>query len=426
MPHQASARNIGVVRYDGCVSERAKRVLMISAAYPPMVSGEATQALFVCRQLVQAGWHVDLLTTDRPSTPTSEPFQVHAVMGDWGWRDWGKAKKVLREVSPEVVLILYTGWLYGHQPMVTFLPMWLRRSMPTTRIVSIITHPDGSRESKLTAASRWLHRLLRVTMKPRVSYNFGTLLSDSHAVVALAEHFQPRLEEMDATVGRRLVVIPPAALLRFHEMNPPEARSEGRKLLHLQTGDQLAVYTGLIAPGKGLETLLKALAILQPTHPQLHLALVGGVVNEHLPHHQQFAIELEAMIDQLGLRNKVHKVGPFEVEDLEPSLVLAAGDVAVLPWDGGVHMNNSTVATVSAHGLPIVTTRPTELESIFLEGDNVLLCASKDAGAMALAIQQVLHVPRVRQRLMEGSAKLQREHMGWPMVMQRLEAVMRG
>ncbi len=399
---------------------------MISAAYPPMVSGEATQALFLCRHLAKAGWQTHLLTSDRPNTPVSEPFQVHAVMRDWGFGDWGRAKEVMRKVQPGVVVILYTGWLYGHHPMVTLLPMWLRWSMPTTRIVTIITHPDGSREGKLNAASRWLHRLLRVTMKPRVSYNFGTLLSDSHAVVALAEHFQPRLEAMDATVGRRMVVIPPAALMRLHDMTPAIARSEGRKLLHLQNGDQLAVYTGLIAPGKGLETLLRALAILQPTHPQLHLALVGGVVNEHLPHHQSYAHELDGLIDELGLRSKVHKVGPFEVEDLEPSLVLAAGDVAVLPWDGGVHMNNSTVATVSAHGLPLVTTRPTELESIFREGENVLLCAPKDAGAMALAVQQVLHVPRVRQRLVEGAERLQREHMGWPMVMRKLEEVMGG
>ncbi|NJL30893.1 MAG: glycosyltransferase family 4 protein [Phycisphaerales bacterium] len=404
----------GNQRYHAGVNDTPLRLLIVSAAYPPMVAGEATQTLFLSRAFAQRGWSVHVLTTDRSGATekvgytVEQGFTVHATMRDWTWGDLGRLRHVVKQVQPSVVLINYTGWLYDHHPMVTFAPSIIKIIDRQIRIVSMMTHPDGSRENKLSPVSRWFHRLLRWGMKDRVSFNYGTLLSGSDKVVSLAESFELAFVQQYEKVKQKLVVIPPPALIKLHGQPPHVARSSGRKLLGLAATDQLLVYTGLIAPGKGLETLLKALAMLVPTHPHLSLALVGGVVNEQLHHHRTYAEELDLMIGELGLRNKVHRIGPFEVDDQEPSLVLAAGDAAVLPWDKGVHMNNSTVATVTAHGLPLITTMPEQLESIFVDGENLLLIPPQDAQALAGAIQRVLHVPVIRETLRQGAAQLQK------------------
>ena len=411
--------------YHGGVSDPSPRLLVISAAYPPLVAGEATQTLFLGRHLAQRGWEVHLLTTERAGSPKDPSFTLHPIMRDWSWRDLVRLQRLLNRLQPTTVLISYTGWLYDHHPMVTFVPALFRCGLQRPRIVTMITHPDGSRERKLPLLSRWLHRGLRKLLQPQVSFNYGTLLSASDRVIVLAECFEPALVQQEPSVKDKLGVIPPPALMTLHDMSPQAARAAGRKLLNLTATDPLLVYTGLIAPGKGLETLLQALALLVPTHPHLSLALVGGVVNEHLPH-QDYAQTIEHRIHSLGLRGKVHRIGPFDAQEVEPSLVLACGDVAVLPWDAGVHMNNSTVAAVTAHGLPLVTTRPDGLESIFKDGENLLLCPPKDPAALAQVIQQVLHVPDLGQTLRQGALQLQRDHLGWDVVIGRLDQALRG
>ena len=76
------------------------RVLVISAAFPPMVAGEAGHAWHLCHQLAARGIDLHLLTTDRAGTPTDLPFHVHNVMPGWSWRDAPRCNPPSARSSP--------------------------------------------------------------------------------------------------------------------------------------------------------------------------------------------------------------------------------------------------------------------------------------------------------------------------------------
>ena len=76
-------------------------------------------------------------------------------------------------------------------------------------------------------------------------------------------------------------------------------------------------------------------------------------------------------------------------------------------------MNNSSIAACAAHGLPVITTHNERPEPEFVDGENVLLCNAKDAGALAEGMLKVLNDPPLADRLRKGSADLTGRYFSW-------------
>ena len=261
---------------------------------------------------------------------------------------------------------------------------------------------------------RAISKIIRQRFGFGSDYAFGTLLRDSDAVIALADHHVDALLAHGADAAK-VTVLPPPPLLTPADP-PAAARRDTRVELGIAAHETLLAYTGLIAPGKGVETLLQSVATLIEHGRDVKLAMIGGVVNEQLSH-QTYADTLQLRVEQLGLTDRVHWTGSFDYDDVIASRWLHAADVAMLPWDGGVHMNNSSVANVADHGLPIVTTRPLSLERIFVDEQNVLLVPPRDAEALTAGLERVLTEPDLRRRLSRGRTALAREQFNWDRVL---------
>ncbi|HVG18538.1 MAG TPA: glycosyltransferase, partial [Blastocatellia bacterium] len=89
------------------------RLLVISAAFPPMQAGEADHTLHLCQHLADRGLDVHLLTTRRESGAGPLPFKIYPVIEDWSWRDLPRLARCLKRCSPDVVLLFYIGWIYN-------------------------------------------------------------------------------------------------------------------------------------------------------------------------------------------------------------------------------------------------------------------------------------------------------------------------
>lgn len=389
------------------------RVLVISAAFPPMVAGEAGHAWHLCHRLADRGFDLHLLTTDRPGTPTDVPFRVHADMPDWRWRDLPRMQAAIRTIQPDAILLIYTGWNYGYHPMITFAATTAKFVAPHARFVTQVEHPGGANPAMLPLSVRAMTRFMRQRFGAGGDYAFGTLLRDSDTVIGLADHHVDVLLERGAD-SAKIIILPPPPLLT-EASHPATTRRDTRAELQIAPHEALLAYTGLIAPGKGIETLLESVADRVEARGDIQLALIGGIVNEQLDH-QTYADALRGRIEQLGLTDRVQWTGSFGYDDPIASRWLHAADLAVLPWDAGVHMNNSSVANAVSHGLPIITTRPTapdRLESIFVDEENLLLVPPRDSAALGTAIDRVLEEPALRRRLSRGAAILSSEWFGW-------------
>jgi glycosyltransferase involved in cell wall biosynthesis len=118
-----------------------------------------------------------------------------------------------------------------------------------------------------------------------------------------------------------------------------DALSLAHTALYVPPGSPLAVYTGRLHPGKGLEDLLVAWAKVLASWPDGRLWLVGD---------GPLRGSLAAQINRLGLSGRVVLAGTFQQVDE----LLAAADLFVLPsYEEGMSL---ALLEAMAAGLPIV------------------------------------------------------------------------
>jgi glycosyltransferase involved in cell wall biosynthesis len=390
------------------------RALVISAAFPPMPAGEATNAYYLCEHLAERNLEVHVLTSYAHGVASDPRFTVHPLMRNWSWAESPRLATFMKRCSPDVVYLMYLGWTYDHQFMMTFAPTIARYVLPRAPFVTRFENVGGAGPQTNSLLSRAIRKsVARWDPRGSVDYEFGTLLRDSDAIVLLSGRHQEVLERHLPGVGGKCVVIPPPSNMRMSADNGDGTREQGRKRLGAEPGDFLLAYIGFVYPGKGIETLLHALKQVSAERRHVRLAVIGGSLAKVYPDHPRYVDEMRDLARDLGIDQKVIWTGEYSWDSDEASVYLRAADACVLPFDTGVKLNNSSFSSAAAHGLPIITTKDDLLEEQFLHGENVFLCPPQSPDAVALAIKTLMDDVSLRSHLSAGSLRLAQEWYGW-------------
>lgn len=402
------------------------KVLVISASFPPMRSGGADYALRLCQHLAGAGLQVHVLTSQIPNVATDPDIRVHPIMRAWSWREWPRLARLARRLRPDVVNLHFIGDIYHHHPMVTFVPFLLKKILPQVRIVTLMEHNYGLRPPSLTYFERISWRLFAlVAGLHKLHYEFGTVLRDSDSVIVLSDAHRVSIEQRWPGVSAKTLLIPPPPIMVMSQDEGESTRARGREMAGVEPDDFLLAYYGYIYPGKGVDTLLRAFALLcEACERQFKLILIGGV-NEVMKSADgsSYLDELLDLAAQLGITHSLIWTGYYDTESEQASLWLRGADLCVLPFDDGVYLNNSSFAAAAAHALPIVTTRAKVVEPAFQDGENLLFAEPKDPQSLCEAIQSAIDDPALRARLSQGAARMARRWFSWDStVKQTLEA----
>jgi glycosyltransferase involved in cell wall biosynthesis len=184
-----------------------------------------------------------------------------------------------------------------------------------------------------------------------------------------------------------------------------------RRRLGAGPDDFLLVFFGYVYRGKGVDTLIEAFHGAAASRPRLRLALVGATIDT--PGNRAHEAQLRARAAALGIEDRIVWTGAYQADSLEPSRFLHQADAGVLPFDVGVSLRNTSLAALAAHHLPVVTTRGRDLEPLFVDGDNALLCPPQDPAAMAAALGRVADDAALRERLRAGARRLATEVLSW-------------
>ena len=398
------------------------KVLIISAAFPPMRAGDAEHALHLCTQLASRGVDVHVLTTKGQGPPGPVSFHVHAVMKDWSWLDLPTLMAMLRKIQPDHVLLIYAAWIYQWQPMITFAPTIVKRVL---RKVSFVTQLETINQEKeadelRTFTKRTIRKLVKHGVgSAGVDYLMGTLYRDSDGFIVLSERHLIQLSAQLPDVASKVVAIPPPPLIAMCA-DAQAARNQGRAQLALDQDQFLLAFFGYVDSLKGVETLFQAVQLVTKQAGNVRLVMIGGgrgttkiPLNPRGESVASYAERMQALPSRLGIADKVTWLPGYSPGSQEPSMYLYAADVCVLPFDEGVILSRSSFATAAAHGLPIITTRGEDLESPFRDRDNVFLCPPKDPEALALAIFSCMKNPNLLQSLRNGSRQLAEDWLSW-------------
>jgi glycosyltransferase involved in cell wall biosynthesis len=392
------------------------RLLLISGAYPPTRAGEAEHARLIAEHLVARGVEVQVITSERGDA-SSPDAMVCARVQQWSWRGLPRLLWLIWRNRPDVLLLMYIDWIYDEHPMITFLPSLAKLVRPGTRCVTQFENIHAPEPSLMSPSVRAVRKGLAMLLgSQRIDYNFGTLLRDSDAIVVLSDHHRRSLVTV-LDVNDRVTLIPPPPLVPVATASA-QRRVESRRRLGLGERDFVVAYFGYVYPRKGLETLGAALQRVVQRRPGVKLVVIGGPLEGA----EKYYAEMQQLYRDLGISEVVVWTG-FVEDPEELSLHLAAGDICALPIDIGVQLNNSSFAAAAASGLPVLTTRPAQLEAPFIDGRNLLLVPPKEPAALADAIVAVIDDPALRERLAKGALALAKEWFSWETATDRLLTV---
>jgi colanic acid/amylovoran biosynthesis glycosyltransferase len=140
-----------------------------------------------------------------------------------------------------------------------------------------------------------------------------------------------------------------------------------------------------LIPKKGLATSLEAFAKLAPRYPAMTFVIAGTGPLE---------AELRGRADQLGVAGRVHFAGFLE----QPALrdLLASAHVFLHPSetvDGDTEGIPNGLLEAMASGLPVVATRHGGIPEAVENGVSGLLCAERNAGEVAAAVERLIGDP---------------------------------
>ena len=403
---------------------RPMRVLIVSAAYPPMRAGEATNTFHLATRLADRGHQVTVLTSVSNTVPPGVGVNVQAVMPHWGWSALPRFAASLRHIAPDAILLMYIGWIYDSHPMVTFAPTVARKLLPSVPFVTRFENTSASLPGATPLLARVArHAAARCAGTRNVDYNYGTLLRDSRALIVLSDHHRAALARHNAGVEEKTTLIPPPP-------NMPIVRDDGevrkltREALGVCPGEFLLAYLGYVYPGKGIDTLLHAVHKLAKQAVGVRLVIIGGRLQLNDLDASDYFEDTQHLARHLGIADRVTWTGEYAHDDQTPSRYLRAADACVLPFDTGIQLNNSSFSSAVAHELPVITTCGVRLEQQFAHGDNIFISRPKDPAALAHAIGTVMRDDELRDRLRAGARRFASEWFSWERALDRTVEVL--
>ena len=384
--------------------------VLVICMLPPTTLPEADHAFHIIQNLAEAGLTLDVLTA-KGSIDLSHPkITLFPIMERWNWREAGRLVRRIKQSKPDAILLYYLGPLYQEHPMMTFAATLAHAVAPQTPFVTLLPQFYGASPQKFGLSGRIVHKSVRTMLGRNTHHGLGTLLRDSSRIIALS---RPHLDAFAAAlpqVAAKSVLIPPPAIMMLAP-DTQEARDAGRRQLGVSEELFLFAYFGYLYRGKGVDTLLRAFALVAARHDEARLAIIGSISpGEGGP---EYHAMLRQLVTELGLGSKVIFTGKFDWDSTQGSVYLRAADACVLPFDVGTQLNNSSFAAAVTHGLPVVTTEGPMLEEPFVDGANVCLCPPQDPSAMAMAMLRVMEDAPLRRRLHDGALELAEEWFSW-------------
>lgn len=352
---QKVARSAAAAGWDvtllGCSPDADERQWRIGAAEVRLLPMGGDRPGGVRGRLVaRGGWALRLARRARRPVEHIQVWFWRAVLGDRCWRRLEPGLLTYERVFGPVIDALAPDLVHAHDfRMLGVGVRATRRAGAAGRTVRLVwdahEYLPGARPRRDNA--RWLPAHLAYEREYAPAADAVVTVSDTLAELLQRDHRLPSR---------------PAVLLNAPESAPAEDVPDLRALCGVGPGTPLLVYSGSIAPQRGLATVVEALSSL----PGVHLALVAGDPSD-------------PQVTALTAADRVHAV-PY-VPHRQVARFLSAADAGLIPLH---HWPNHEIALITkffeyAHArLPIVvsdvrtmaeTVRATGQGEVFRAGD---------------------------------------------------------
>jgi glycosyltransferase involved in cell wall biosynthesis len=252
-----------------------------------------------------------------------------------------------------------------------------------------------------------------------------------HTVLLEPTRLEREILERLAWRCERVIVMSQAArerLLTTHEVDPGKVTviqhgaHEYRRIAARNHEARPTIATwGLLGPGKGIESGIRALAHLRhlrplpryhiqgATHPNV-LAIEGEAYRDHL----------RSLASELGVADMVSMSSDY-LSSEQLAQMMEGIDVVLLPYDSRVQVTSGVLVEALAAGLPVVATAFPHAIELLSEGAGQVV-PHGNPKAMAAALENLLTRPRAL-RAAAAAARRIAPDLRWSSVARRSELV---
>lgn len=237
----------------------------------------------------------------------------------------------------------------------------------------------------------------------------NNIMREADAIVAATTlDLRQMVWHYDAPPDRIKIIPCGVDLQRFH----PHDMADARAALGLPAQPTpLVLLIGRIEPLKGIDALIRAVALIRASHAHLRdvtAIVVGGASDDQPAAWNSEQRRLDALRHELGISDAVKFVGARPQSQL--SLYHAAADVVTMPS----HYESFGMAALEAmaSGRPVVATNAGGPATIIEAGMNGLLTPPDDATTLAQQLVTILDNPHVAHQ-MGLAARVRAERYGW-------------
>jgi glycosyltransferase involved in cell wall biosynthesis len=244
------------------------------------------------------------------------------------------------------------------------------------------------------------------------------LLRRASRVIVMAEKGREMLKRVHGADDRKITMIPHGVPDRAF------ADPEGFKPLFGWQGREVILTFGLLAPSKGIETMIEAMPAIAAEQPDSLYVILGAThPNLVAREGEAYRERLKALTEKLGVANHVTFVDGF-VEQDELLDYLQAADVYATPYPNPAQITSGTLSYAVAVGKPVVST-PYIHASEILADDHGVLVPFNDSAAFAREISRLLADKDARTALAERAYARGRT-MLWPRLAETAMAALVG
>jgi glycosyltransferase involved in cell wall biosynthesis len=344
---------------------RGLRVVMVIQSYLPRLGGAEKQLAAVCRELRKQGIEPSIVTRRYPGMSAFESIEGTPVYRVPAPRPKALAALCylffgflrIRNLHPQV--------LHAHELLSpTDLAILAKRNLGCPLVVKVL------RGGKLGDLDKLRHRRGGQARIRRLKQNVDIFLTISREIEAelAAEGIDPA----------RCRFLPNGVDTHIYQPVNDKMKREIRAALGLPEG-YICLYSGRLAPEKGLDVLLNAWNKISSRHPQAHLLLLGSGPQE------------AALKEMAGERVIFGGYVP------DPCLFYQACDLFVLPslTEG---LSNAMLEAMAC-GLPLVATRVGAAGELNPTGENGRLVMPGNTEELAQALDFCLSNPKESRRM---------------------------
>jgi D-inositol-3-phosphate glycosyltransferase len=220
----------------------------------------------------------------------------------------------------------------------------------------------------------------------------GEVMRMADRIIAATPDDREQMVALYSAPREKVRVVPPGVdLNRFRPLGRVQAKRQVGVLPHRE----MILFVGRIQPLKGIDTLIRALALVHQQEPTLAenlcVAIIGG-------HSHQDGAELErlkALGSDLGLKGLVTFLGATDQDWL--ASYYSAATMVVMPS----HYESFGMVAIEAMacGTPVIASDVGGLSFIVADGHNGYLVPGRDPQALAAKIILLLKYPALRDQL---------------------------